>query len=71
MGSPLPPKLKSKPIYELVVDPLGIVIPTYSKEEYDKVRKRCFFWNWVLIGTMIGTFTFTLVLFISFIVTNS
>ena len=68
MPSP-PPKLNSKPIYGLVVDPLGIVIPTYSKEEYDKVRKSCFFWNWVYIGTMVGTFT--LVLFISFLVTNS
>ena len=55
MPSP-PPKLNSKPIYGLVVDPLGIVIPTYSKEEYDKVRKSCFFWNWVYIGTMVGTF---------------
>jgi len=70
MVSP-PPKINSKPVYDLVVDPLGIVIPTYSKEHYDKVRKSCFFWNWVIIGTMLGTFLFTFVLFISFIVTNN
>ena len=69
MGS-LPPKLNSKPVYGLVVDPLGIVIPTYSKEHYDEVRKSCFFWSWFLIGTMLGTFLFTFVLFISFITTN-
>jgi len=70
MVSP-PPKINSKPVYDLVVDPLGIVIPTYSKEHYDKVCKSCFFWNWVIIGTMLGTFLFTFVLFISFIVTNN
>jgi hypothetical protein len=70
MGS-LPPKLNSKPIYGLVVDPLGIVIPTYSKEEYDKVCKSCFFWNLVFVGTMLGSTLFSLGLFIYFLVTNS
>jgi len=70
MVSP-PPKLKSKPIYGLVVDPLGLVIPTYNKAEYDKVRKSCFFWTWVLFGTMLGSTSFSLGLFIYFLITNS
>ncbi len=38
MCCPMPPRNR-KPIYALVQDPMGILIPTYSAEEYERVTR--------------------------------
>jgi hypothetical protein len=35
------PKRNKRPIYKLVRDPLGILIPTYSREQYERVTRNC------------------------------